>query len=440
MNKKILPFFFGLLLFLSPFYECAFWNEIDITVSPVRYELAWDKGSSIVKTIKVINNSWEDTTLYINSKDCNTFNSAWNPKCFSPSQNTDMTRTLAPWISSFPETINIPSQSEEDIKFTINIPNNANPWWHYGALFFSYGNKSTANSTINTLKEIWVLLLLNVNGDVDIKWEIKDVSININGWWDNNISLKEDSLKEKLLNFINTNFANLFKQKNVSNINKDKNEDIAIDFWITFENKWNTHIKPKWKITIHDEDGNIIKRVGEETIKNEDGIIIGKKIVDYIPINDEDGNVLPWSERIFSQNWKGFPYKLTDENGENTIKYKSFSYYYTEKNLKDKNILMMWEQIKEREKTEKMKADININYKWDDNKDINFNSAKDFNVTYTEQYVGINWLVVWPAILIWFFFFIIFIIKKRRKKKEKMIEKKENLKKKNIKTKKKSKI
>jgi|GEM_PF-1274241 len=38
-----------------------------------------------------------------------------------------MTRTLAPWISSFPETINIPSQSEEDIKFTINIPNNANP-------------------------------------------------------------------------------------------------------------------------------------------------------------------------------------------------------------------------------------------------------------------------------------------------------------------------
>jgi hypothetical protein len=416
MNKKINSFFVG-ILFSMIFYQYTFWAEIDITVSPVRYELKSDTWSSITRSIKIINNSLESVNLSLTAKDCNTFNSSWNPKCFPPIQNTNMRRTLAPWISSFPETINIPAQWEENISFTINIPSDANPWWHYGALFFSYGNENQ-NSPINTIKEVWVILLLHVNGEVEVEAEIKDISIQVNGGWDgkwakDNIDI---SLKETILNFIHTNLLKDNKEENDEKSEDD--EKITIDFWITFENTWNTHIKPKWEIILEDEDGNVIKRVGEETIKNDDGIIIGKKIVDYIPINDEDGNVLPWSERVFSQDWKGFPYKKIDEDGEISIDYKSFSDYYTEKNIKDKDILMMWEEVKEREKTEKMKAKINIKYKWKDDEDIDFNSAKDFDITYKEQYIGINWFVVWPIWFLAFIFFIILFAKKRKRKKK----------------------
>ncbi|NUJ97687.1 DUF916 domain-containing protein [Candidatus Gracilibacteria bacterium] len=416
MNRKISSFFIG-ILFLIPFYQHTFGAEIDVTVSPVRYELTSDTGSSVTKSIKIINNSEEAVNLNINAKDCNTFNNSGTPKCFPPEQNTNMRRTLAPWISSFPETINIPARGEENITLTINIPSDANPGGHYGALFFSYGNSST-NSTINTIKEVGVILLLHVNGEVEVEAEIKDIFIQVNGGGDGK-GAKDNtdiSLKETILNFIHTNLLKDNKEEN-----DEKNEDdekITIDFGVTFENTGNTHIKPKGEIILEDEDGNVIKRVGEETIKNEDGIIIGKKIVDYIPINDEDGNVLPGSERVFSQDWKGFPYKKIDEDGEISIDYKSFSDYYTEKNLKDKDMLMMREQVKEREKTEKMKAKINIKYKGKDDEDIDFNSAKDFDITYKEQYIGINWLVVGPIGFVVFIFFIILVAKRRKKKEE----------------------
>ncbi len=424
MYKKLFFPIIWLFTLLIAFNSYAVWiNDVDVTVSPVRYELSGDPWTSVIKNIKVINNSLKEVQLNINKKDCTSANSSWNPRCFSPESNQNIGGTLAPWISTSSDTIGIPAQGEKDIQFTINIPSDANPWWHYGSIFFSYGTNSGTHM-IETIKEVWVILLLNVSWDVVITWEVKDISIQTGGdswWWAN--TKKNPSLKERLISFIKTEFKT---EKNTNNLAQWKKKDTNIDFWITFENTGNTHIKPKWKITIQDENGNVIKRVGEETVKNDDGIIVGKKIVDYIPINDEWGNVLPWSNRKFSQNWKGFPYKKIDENGETVIDYKNIGDYYTEKNLKDKNILMMWEKIKTREKNEKMKANIDISYKWKDNEDIDFNSAKDFNVNYTEQYIGINWLIVWPAWIIFFIFFIIFIIKRRKKVEEKVQGKEKN--------------
>lgn len=57
----------------------------------------------------------------------------------------------------------------------------------------------------------------------------------------------------------------------------------------------------------------IIQAIGKESILNEYGATIGEKIVDYIPFNDEGGNVLPSSSRLFQSSWKGFPYQSYDE-------------------------------------------------------------------------------------------------------------------------------
>lgn len=52
-------------------------------------------------------------------------------------------------------------------------------------------------------------------------------------------------------------------------------------------------MKPTGRVEIRDEDGNTLKSIGKESIKTPEGVYIGEKIVDYLPINDEDGNVLP---------------------------------------------------------------------------------------------------------------------------------------------------
>jgi len=95
---------------------------------------------------------------------------------------------------------------------------------------------------------------------------------------------------------------------------ENQNSDFNIKFDIPFDNSGNTHIKPLGKIILKDENGKELKAIGKEVIVNDLGAVIGEKIVDYIPINDTGGNVLPKTKRIFESEWKGFPYKTYDEN------------------------------------------------------------------------------------------------------------------------------
>jgi len=50
--------------------------------------------------------------------------------------------------------------------------------------------------------------------------------------------------------------------------------------------------------------------------------------------------------------------------------------------------------IKTEEKRKKLTAQIEMHYKDEDEEDIVFNSAEDFYVVYEEQYIGINWRVI----------------------------------------------
>jgi len=48
---------------------------------------------------------------------------------------------------------------------------------------------------------------------------------------------------------------------------------------------------------------------------------------------------------------------------------------------------MPWERVSERKVNRKIKAKVDITYKENNDNDVKYNSAKDFNVEYEEKYV-----------------------------------------------------
>lgn len=178
------------------------------------------------------------------------------------------------------------------------------------------------------------------------------------------------------------------------------NNDFQIDFAFPINNKGNTHIKPTGKVILTDEDGKKIKGIWRQVRVNEFGAIVGEEIVDYIPINSENGNVLPKTKRVFTSQWKGFPYKNFDERGNQIVNYLHPSDYYTQQNKQNSGFLMFWERVSEVRQNKTITADIELTYPDVDGKDILFNTAKEFPIRYVEQRVSLNPYIILGLMLL----------------------------------------
>jgi len=203
-----------------------------------------------------------------------------------------------------------------------------------------------------------------------------------------------------------------------NNTIKDNNQDFTVDFQFPINNNGNTHVKPTGKIVLKDEDGKIIKAIWKETITNDRWAVIWEEIVDYIPINDSDWNVLPKTSRIFEAKWEGFPYKEYDDTWNQIVKYWSPSEYYTAKNKQEAGFLMFWERVSSVRQTKTITADIELFYDDKDWNPIEFTVAREFPVQYIEEQVTFNpyiiigfillftiILLTWFAIRWWFLLF-----------------------------------
>lgn len=123
-------------------------------------------------------------------------------------------------------------------------------------------------------------------------------------------------------------------------------------------------------------------------IINEADVIIGEKEVDYIPVNDQGGNVLPGQVRSFELEWEGFSY-TTVEDGKEVVKFKDPETYFSDQALKEKSddviSLYPWEKIETRTKKKTITADIDVNYTGIDGENIPLRSAKEFQIEYEEK-------------------------------------------------------
>ena len=427
---------------------------INLAITPIKYELEGWTWTTITKTAKIRNPSTETVHIITGKSD---FVPNWEngvPKFIRKSEMVYPDQQLSEWITISTNEFDLAPGETKVIDFDINIPDNATPGWHYWAIFFKNNNSessSWASVWINV--DYWILILLNVKWEIIIDADIQEPIIYTSWWWgggggwnqlikdycpnwDNSESYYDwtcewntqentssGETNDETTNTEEDNNQNTEEwnedenQNNEESNNEEEKKDFKVWFIIPIDNKWNTHIKPKWKIVLKDEDWNIIKNVWKEIVVNDKWAIVWERIVDYIPINDVGWVVIPGSSRKFECDWKGFPYRDYDDEWNPVIKYWNPDEYYTKQNLWESKILMPWEQIKERKVHKKITADFDLKYKGLDWEDIEYNSAKEFPVEYTEKYVAINYYVLYPilAFLVFIFILILLILRKRTK-------------------------
>ena len=434
--------------------------NIDLLVSPIKYEIIANPWATITKTAKLINKSNDTMTINTWVSDFIANDSSWNPRFVRKSELVNPNQELASWIDINTSSFNIAAQEEIEVEFTINVPADASPGWHYWAVFFkNYWNDSTnSNWKVKINVDYWVLLLITVDWEIIDDWEPWETNVVFWWWsttWYNSWNIKIDKCPlwdltksnfdwkciddfgiKNILDWIiwnnkpkeeNNNSAQENPNENDStedDSNENETSDFNVTFDIPFKNDWNTHIKPEWKITLIDENWDEIKWVWKEIIENENWITIWEKIVDYIPINDNWWNVLPNTERIFISEWKWFPYESYDESWKKIINFWTPSEYYSNKYIKENTIIYPWQRINENIEKRKIKAMIELaykNYEWEN---IEFNSAKEFYVDYKTKNIGLNpyFFILW-LLSMWILYIFFFIFKKKSKKKCKYCKK-----------------
>ncbi|MDC0505971.1 hypothetical protein OAN96_00065 [Candidatus Gracilibacteria bacterium] len=463
-------------------------DAINFDVSPIKYEIDLGPGDSGTYTATLYNRGSGSVDIVTSTSDFEPTGNTGQPRFVRYSELVHPDQQLSTWITLDTAGFTITPKSTHVMNFTIDVPANATPGGHYGAVFFKKEGDILGSGIVGIHVDYGVLVLVNVSGEVVSTGSVDTSGITIGGggvsprdicpngdtsgkprdgkcsaddrpnnnplgidkciidltpsnfdgkcienpFRDNQDDIQNGDSPEDNNNDNNnlvdngddsstgensdtgTSSTDSTTDSNISGDNGGESdtpeENFNVVFDVPFENDGNTHIKPNGSIVVKDERGRPIKQIGEKLIKNDRGAVIGKEIVDYLPLNDEKGNVLPSSSRVFGYEWKGFPYR--DINGE--IAYRTPGEYYTLKNQKNSTFLMFWERVCKRKQFKTLTADIELSYINNEGKEIEFNSAKEFKIQYIEQYIGINPYVVLPLILFillwlgWWWFILLF--------------------------------
>ncbi len=431
----ILRYFIVYLLVFFSFWVSISYAAISFTLTPIRYELELNPGESVTLPASIKNNGTWSVTLPTAVSDFVSNGDGWTPSFVRKSELVFPDQQLSTWITLSASEISLAPWEEGTIYFTINIPTTATPGWHYGAVFFKNAGSESGWWNISVNVDYGILILVTVSWEIKVGAEIDEPIISIGGSiknpliWDDNIQNNgegtwsawyignDDNGKPlyqykdscPLWDFTSSNYDgkcidNPFWNNDSQDIWNNEpllfSDDFEVAFSFPIKNTGNTHIKPTGKITLTDEDGKVIKAIGKELIENERGAIIGEKIVDYIPINDEWGNILPSTRRVFESVWRWFPYKSYDDEWNQVLNYWTPSEYYTKKNKEKAGFLMFWDRVSEVRQNKMITADIELTYydeKWNP---INFNTAKEFPIQYIEQKVEFNPYIILALLLL----------------------------------------
>lgn len=211
-----------------------------ITITPTRFEFSSHPGQTISDVLKVYNESDKKITLKIEIQSF----TAQDEETGQPQFYTPEEHELATWIQVSENTIDLEAGARREIPFVINIPADAAPGGHYASIFWVNEPVQGSETGVGIIGKTGHLVLVRVAGDVVESGELVD------------FNLKD-----------NKKFYPYFD----------------IEFLARFANSGNVHFKPMGEITIHN--------------------FWGKEIVS-IPVNEEEGNVLPGTTRKFNSVWQ----------------------------------------------------------------------------------------------------------------------------------------
>ncbi len=256
-------------------------------------------------------------------------------------------------------------------------------------------------------RRVGALLLVNISGKLVYNTSLGDVSIDIPSFNSAPTGIEDIISMPKtrknwnaITEAIMTDLNPFWNQPSLVDT-----EDFNVNFHVPVTNSGNTHILPTGSIELIDEDGTILKKVGKEGIRSPEGVFLGDRIVDYLPINDEGGNVLPGTDRVYTTNWQGFAYE-TLKDGKMTVEFMTPGQYYSNITAENAKYLYPWEKLKIRVATKNIRAKIHVEYIGENGKVIPMDLEKIITVKYnyidkTLNY-GVILLVTLIILIAWF--------------------------------------
>jgi hypothetical protein len=290
LSKKILSIFFlgigvWLLLGISQ-VEAA-----SITLSPPKFEFSAEKGGSIAEVITITNGEDTELTLEISVADFSASGELGKAQFTEGEANDGF--SISSWIQLNSQTVVVPANEKVTVPFVVQVPENAEAGGHFGTIFFS--PVVAPQGDVSIRQKVGTLLLVRVAGEV-----IEQGELDIFAPYKTSITGENLTLAKKKA---------IFSQ-------------FPINLGVRFSNTGNVHTKPQGSIQIKNMFGKDVARVGEELILNSAGAVTGTRLVDYIPVNDEAGNVLPNNSRAFMQEWKGYGSEIINNEQKRVIRWQ----------------------------------------------------------------------------------------------------------------------
>jgi hypothetical protein len=238
MNKSIAYSAALLVMFAAP----AFANAM--TVSPPTLDREVNPGDTFLETVQLYNENTTVETLYPLIENFTAGDDErGQPKILKDADPQNENTALKPWVTISSVGIVVKPGERRSIPFSINVPKNATPGGHYGAILFSSQPQDGASRGVTISSQIGVLMLVNVSGEVREVGHIATFGLaKPQAWY----------------------------------------SSLPVDFMMRFENNGNTHLRPVGSLLIYDWMG---------------------KQVAAIPVNGEKYSVLPMSARKFDFGW-----------------------------------------------------------------------------------------------------------------------------------------
>ncbi|MCT4591960.1 MAG: DUF916 domain-containing protein [Candidatus Gracilibacteria bacterium] len=298
-------FFKGALMALSLSFALFFVNTAsaaNIILSPPKFEFEANPGDTIKEIIRIRNSGTEDIELTSTAQDFIAGSETGQPEFVSDSSSAF---SIASWIevNGGKKTV-IKAGEKVEIFFTITVPTDAEPGGHYGVVFFS-PPANTDDAQVATIERIGSLVLVRVSGEIKEEGSLSDFE-----------TYSKES--DKLVDVENLNKKSFF-------------ENLPVDFAVRFHNTGNVHLKPKGKIEIKNF-GKPVEDIGVK-VELKNGVPVSREIVDYIPVNGSEGNILADSFRRFDTKFQGQAFWYKNEDGSKEVRWKRFSFGHYEATL-----------------------------------------------------------------------------------------------------------
>ncbi len=139
------------------------------TIVPPTFELFANPGDSLSEKISIRNETGSEEVYNISAADFEA--SGDNGEVQLVKGDSSRSFSLASWINADQTSVDIPAHREGTISFIINVPNNAEPGGHYGAIQIQSGAGNTPGAANVSAGQV-SLVLLRVSGNVTEKASI----------------------------------------------------------------------------------------------------------------------------------------------------------------------------------------------------------------------------------------------------------------------------